>query len=111
MYLNGVLVGEEVDDFESVGDDSDGHELLAVVASLHHQATENRRNQIEGSLRLDQSVGQHRPIDETLHNGHLGLFELFFGITAGGVGQEHGMANLDIVLQRNVLHFDTMYDD
>ena len=37
--LDGVLVGEEVDDFEGVGNDADGEELLAVVASLHHQAT------------------------------------------------------------------------
>ena len=36
--LNGVLVGEEMDDFESVLDDADGKELLAVVATLHHQA-------------------------------------------------------------------------
>jgi hypothetical protein len=31
------LVGEEVDNLESVGDDSDGHLLLTVVASVHHE--------------------------------------------------------------------------
>ena len=39
-YLDGVLVGEEVDDLERVRDNADGEELLAVVASLHHQARE-----------------------------------------------------------------------
>lgn len=37
-HLDGVLVAEEVDDFESVGDDADSKELLAIVAALHHQA-------------------------------------------------------------------------
>lgn len=36
--LDGVLVGEKVDDFEGVGDDSDGHLLLTTVSSVHHQA-------------------------------------------------------------------------
>lgn len=34
--LDGVLVGEEVDNLECVSDDADSHELLAVVAALHH---------------------------------------------------------------------------
>ena len=38
VYLERVLVGEEVDDLERVRDDADGQELLAVVAALHHQA-------------------------------------------------------------------------
>jgi hypothetical protein len=37
--LNGVLVGEEVDDLECMCNDADSHKLLAVVASLHHQTT------------------------------------------------------------------------
>ena len=41
-YLDGVLVGEEVDDLESVRDDADSQELLSVVAALHHQATFTR---------------------------------------------------------------------
>lgn len=36
--LDGVLVGEEVDDLEGVGNDSDSHELLTVVSAVHHQA-------------------------------------------------------------------------
>merc|ERR1719487_1015733 len=47
--LDRVLVGEEVDDLERVGDDADGHLLLAVVAAVHHEA-----------------------VDEALNNGHLG---------------------------------------
>ena len=38
--LDGVLVGEKVDNLERVGDDSDGHELLSVVSSLHHQGVD-----------------------------------------------------------------------
>lgn len=40
-YLNGVLVGEEVDDLKRVRDNADRKELLAVVASLHHQAMQH----------------------------------------------------------------------
>lgn len=36
--LDRILVGEEMNDFEGVGDDADGQEFLAVVAALHHQA-------------------------------------------------------------------------
>lgn len=38
--LDGVLVGEEVDDFERVCNNTHGHELLSVVAALHHKAVE-----------------------------------------------------------------------
>jgi hypothetical protein len=36
--LDGVLLGDEVDDLESVLDDADGHDLLAIVAAVHHEA-------------------------------------------------------------------------
>jgi hypothetical protein len=35
--LDGVLVGEEVDDFKGVCDDADSKQFLAVVAALHHE--------------------------------------------------------------------------
>lgn len=35
--LDRVLVREEVDDLERVRDDADGHLLLTVVASVHHE--------------------------------------------------------------------------
>jgi len=35
--LDGVLVSEEVDNLKCMCDDADSHELLAVVAALHHQ--------------------------------------------------------------------------
>lgn len=38
--LDGVLVAEQVDDLKGVGDNSDGKDLLSVVATLHHHATE-----------------------------------------------------------------------
>jgi len=39
--LDGVLVGEEVDDLKCMCDDANCHELLAVVAALHHQAAQS----------------------------------------------------------------------
>lgn len=39
--LDGVLVAQEVDDLERVGNNTDGHELLSVVTALHHQTIRN----------------------------------------------------------------------
>lgn len=64
-------------DLESVGDDADGHELLAVVAAVHHER-----------------VGQ------TLNDGAVGLAESLDGISASGVG------DVDGVSQRNVVTVD-----
>jgi hypothetical protein len=36
--LDGVLIGKEVDDLKGVCDNANCHELLSVVATLHHQA-------------------------------------------------------------------------
>ena len=36
--LNGVLLGDEVDNLEGVLDDTDSHELLSVVPAVHHEA-------------------------------------------------------------------------
>jgi len=35
--LDWVLVGEKVDDFECMGNNTEGEELLAVIATLHHE--------------------------------------------------------------------------
>ena len=40
FYLQWVLPGEEMDNLEAVLDDPDGHQLLAVVAAVHHQAVD-----------------------------------------------------------------------
>jgi len=66
-HLDGVLVGQQVDDLESVGDDPDGQELLSVVPSVHHQR-----------------------VDETLDDGHTALGELLLGVSAGVVGCRSG---------------------
>lgn len=57
-----------------MGDDADGHELLAVVAAVHHQR-----------------VGQ------ALDDGALSLSESLLGIPAGGVGDVDGGADLNVV--------------
>lgn len=47
------------------------------------------------------------PVDQTLDNGHLRLLELLLGITAGGVGEIYGVADLDVVGQGDVLNLNT----
>lgn len=49
-------------DLESVSNDADSHELLSVVAAVHHER-----------------------VGETLNDGALGLPEALNGVTAGGV--------------------------
>lgn len=61
-------------DLEGVGNDADGHQLLAVVAAVSHQG-----------------VGQ------TLDDGAVGLAEPLDGISAGRVRQVDGVADLDVV--------------
>ena len=75
--LDGVLVGEEVDDLEGVLDNADGHELLAGVAALLHEAA-----------------------GKTLNNGAGGLAESLLLIATGGVGKEGGVVTSagDVVL-------------
>lgn len=57
-----------------MGDDADSHELLSVVAAVHHQG-----------------VGQ------ALDDWALCLAETLDGVPAGGVGDVDGLADLDVV--------------
>ena len=61
-------------DFERVSNDADSHELLPVVASVHHER-----------------------IGETLNNGAVGLAEAFDGIASGRVRDVDGGADLNVV--------------
>ncbi len=61
-------------DFESVGNNANCHQLLSVVASIHHER-----------------VGQ------TLDDGALGFPEPLDGISAGGVRDVDGGTDLDVV--------------
>ena len=60
--------------FESVSNYADSHELLAVVAAIHHEG-----------------------VGETFDDGAVGLTEALDGITAGGVRDVDGGADLDVV--------------
>ena len=61
-------------DLEGVGDNADSHELLSVVAAVHHEG-----------------------VGETLNDGALGLAETLLGVAAGRVRQVDGSADLDVV--------------
>lgn len=61
-------------DLEGVSNNTDGHQLLAVVAAVHHQR-----------------VGQ------ALNDGAVGLAEALDGISASRVRQVDGGADLNVV--------------
>lgn len=66
--------GELTYDLEGVGDDADSHQLLAVVAAVHHQR-----------------VGQ------SLDDGAVGLAESLNGVSASGVGDIDGISQGNVV--------------
>lgn len=43
------------------------------------------------------------PVDEALNDGHLSLSELLVGVSTSGVGEEYGVANLDVISQGDIL--------
>ena len=61
-------------DFEGVGNDADGHELLSVIAAVHHQG-----------------------VGETLDDGALCLAESLLCVSAGGVGDVDWGTDLDVI--------------
>ena len=75
--LDGVLVGQQVNDLEGVLDDTDSELLLTVVSSLHH----------------------HR-VNKSLDDGASGLSKTLLLITASGVWEVHGGGVLegDVIL-------------
>lgn len=83
--LDGVLLGEEVDDLKGVLDDADSLQLLTVVAAGHHER-----------------VGQ------TLNNGALRLTEALGSVTASGVGDIDGLTDLDVVSEGDVANLNTV---
>jgi len=76
--LDGVLVGDEVDDLERVLDNSHGLQLLSVVASVHHEG-----------------------VGESLDDWALGLAEALDGISASGMWEVYWL-ELDVIAQRHV---------
>jgi hypothetical protein len=93
-----------VDDLKCVCDDANCHELLAVVAALHHQTAQS------WSIQYSEPTkgGQCAPVNQSLDNRHLRLLELLLGITSSGVRQVDSMADLDVIRQGDVFHFDTI---
>lgn len=83
--LDGVGVREQVDDLESVGDNADSHQLLAVVATVHHER-----------------------VDQTLNDGGLGLLEGLVLVAASSVGGVDRVAESNVVGQGDVLDLDLL---
>lgn len=47
------------------------------------------------------------PVNQSLDDGHLRLLELLFGVTTSRVRKIDGMADLNVVRERDILHLDT----
>ena len=82
-----------MDDFERMCNNADSEKLLSVIATLHHK-TESAQ-----STRCTIRYYHNLPVHEPFNYGHLGLLELFFGVSTGGVGKINGMANLNVIRQ------------
>jgi len=87
--LDGVLAGGEGDDLKSVLDDTEGHDLLARVAAVHHHA-----------------------VDKTLNDGALALAEGALVVAASSVGEVHtvlvALVDSDVVLKGDVADLDVL---
>lgn len=83
--LKRVLASQNVDNLQSVLDDSDSLQLLTVVSAVHHQG-----------------VGQ------SLDDWALSLSESLGGVSAGSVRNEHWGSDLDVVDQGDVLDLDIL---
>ena len=91
-----------MDNFECVGNNAESEELLAVIATLHHETNHGLKRQLSGHC-FRGSV----PVYQPLNNGHLGLLELLFGVTASSMRKVDGVVNLDVVVKGDVFYFDT----
>mmetsp|Transcript_4596 Transcript_4596/g.11581 ORF Transcript_4596/g.11581 Transcript_4596/m.11581 type:complete len:213 (-) Transcript_4596:16-654(-) len=86
--LDGVGVGEEVHDLESVLDDAHGHDLLAVVAAVHHHGAGEPLD--DGALRLLEALSLETPRRVRNELGELGLHR--------DVVLKGDVANLDVIV-------------
>ena len=78
--LEGVQVGEEVDDLKGVLDNADSLKLLTVVATVHHKR-----------------------VGETLNNRALSLAETLGSVSASRVREVDSTSDLNVVGERNIL--------
>lgn len=46
------------------------------------------------------------PVHKPFNDGHLSLLELFFGVSTSSMGKINCMADLNVICQRDILHFD-----
>ena len=80
-------------------------EFFSVVATLHHQAIPHGLALITHFRRFIFSIV---PVHQALDDRHLSLLELLLGITASGVGEVNGMADLDVICEGDILHLNTV---
>lgn len=102
--LDGVLVGQQVNDLESMLDNAGSHQLLAVVATVHHERIGQTFD--NGALkitirRVSFLLFRHSRVLAIV--AHLSLAETLDSEATGGVGQVGVLTDLNVVLERNVL--------
>jgi len=83
--LNGILVGHDVNNLECVCDDAYSHELLSVVATVHHEG-----------------------VGEAFDDRALGFSESLDSITTGGVRDVDGGADLNVIGQGDISDLDIL---
>lgn len=87
--LNWVQVGEQMDDFHSVPDDTNGHQLLSVVAAVHHERVCEPLN--------DRTLGFPEPLCRVPSS------------SVWNVGRVLSSHNADVVDQRDVGHLNIFH--
>lgn len=93
-----------MNDLKGMCDNADSHEFLAVVASLHHQTKRCEAQSVSQCATMKTNI---TPVNQPFNYWHLCLLKLLFGIASGGVRQEDRMANLNVVLEGDILDFNS----
>lgn len=104
-HLDGVLIGQDVDQFQGVLDNAHSHQLLAVVAAAAHQRACQTLNNgaLEKNTRKNHCESNYHNMQE--HRPYLSLSKSLALVSAGGVGDEGGVLSLD----GNVVLFTTQH--
>lgn len=98
VHLNGVLVGQDVNELKSVSNNANSQQLLAVVSAGAHQSASEALN--DGALYLKDNQTPINKLNitndaETSPVTYVGLLEALSLISASSVSDEGGVLALD----------------